>query len=97
MKTVAISKLKASLSKFLAMVKAGEEVLVTDRGKPVARISPVQGNESMRSSGVIALEKAGSARIGTGSIPDAFWKLSRPVDKKSSALKALLDERSEGR
>jgi len=41
METVAVAKLKASLSRYLASVKRGEEVLVTERGKPVARIVPV--------------------------------------------------------
>ncbi len=33
MKTVTVSKLKASLSEYLREVKAGEEVLVTERGQ----------------------------------------------------------------
>ena len=38
MRTVNISDLKAQLSAHLQLVKAGEEVLVCDRNKPVARI-----------------------------------------------------------
>jgi len=41
MRTAAISRLKARLSEHIARVKRGEEVLVTERGKPVARIVPV--------------------------------------------------------
>ncbi len=41
MKTAAISKLKATLSEHIASVKRGEEVIVTERGKPVARIVPI--------------------------------------------------------
>ena len=41
MKTASISRLKATLSAYIASVKGGEEVVVTDRGKPVARIVPV--------------------------------------------------------
>ena len=40
MKTAAVSKLKASISEYLLKVKAGEEVIVTDRGKPIAKIVP---------------------------------------------------------
>jgi prevent-host-death family protein len=40
METAAISKLKASLSEYLSKVKAGEKVLVTERGKPIAKIIP---------------------------------------------------------
>jgi len=41
MRTTAISHLKAKLSEHIASVKRGEEVLITERGKPVARIVPV--------------------------------------------------------
>jgi len=41
MRTTAISDLKARLSEHIACVKRGEEVVVTERGKPVARIVPI--------------------------------------------------------
>jgi prevent-host-death family protein len=40
MKTVNISNLKAQLSAHIQLVREGEEVLVCDRNKPVARIVP---------------------------------------------------------
>ena len=40
MRTVKISDLKARLSAHIQLVKDGEEVLVCDRNKPVARIVP---------------------------------------------------------
>lgn len=40
MRTVNISHLKAQLSAHIQLVKNGEEVLVCDRNKPVARIVP---------------------------------------------------------
>ncbi len=40
MRTVNISDLKAQLSAHIQLVKDGEEVLVCDRNKPVARIVP---------------------------------------------------------
>jgi prevent-host-death family protein len=40
MKTVSKTKLKAKLLEFLQLVEAGEEeIIVTDRGKPVVKIS----------------------------------------------------------
>jgi len=38
---VGIRELKAHLSEYLRRVKAGETVVVTDRGTPVGRIVPV--------------------------------------------------------
>jgi antitoxin (DNA-binding transcriptional repressor) of toxin-antitoxin stability system len=40
MKTVDVSNLKAQLSARIQLVKDGEEVLVCDRNKPIARIVP---------------------------------------------------------
>jgi len=39
---VGIRELKSHLSEYLARVRKGEEVIVTDRGVAVARIEPVQ-------------------------------------------------------
>lgn len=36
---VGIRELKNELSKYIDRVRAGEEVIVTDRGRPVARLS----------------------------------------------------------
>ncbi len=44
MTKTSITDLKARLSAYLDIVRHGEEVLVTDRGRPIARISPVTGD-----------------------------------------------------
>lgn len=41
MRKVKIAELKDQLSKYLRAVERGEEVLVTDRDRPIARIVPV--------------------------------------------------------
>ena len=38
---VGIRDLKNGLSKYIDRVKAGEELIVTDRGRPVAKLSPL--------------------------------------------------------
>jgi prevent-host-death family protein len=48
---VGIRELKAHLSAYLDRVQGGEEVIVTERGKPIARIEPlpkVEVPEAMR-------------------------------------------------
>lgn len=97
MKTAAVSQLKATLSKYLDRVKAGEEVLVTDRGKPIARIVPLSPERQQMFPHLRDLERAGLARIGSGKLPEGFWDASRPQDPAGAARKALLEERSEGR
>ena len=97
MKTAAVSELKALLSKYLSKVKAGEEVIVTDRGKAIAKIVPINRGEMEIPPHLLTLERAGLARIGKSSLPPGFWNLPRPKDRKGAALKALLNEREEGR
>lgn len=95
MKRAAVSTLKATLSACLAKVKAGDEILVIERGKPIAKLVPLpkDGNVAhMRD-----LARAGLIRLGTGKLPPGFWKLPRPKDRKGRALKALLADRAEGR
>ncbi len=41
MSTVGIRELRDSLSRYIAEVRAGRTVIVTDHGRPVARIVPV--------------------------------------------------------
>ncbi len=47
--TVGVKDAKNNLSRYLARVKEGEEVRITERGKPIARIiKDDQGNSSVR-------------------------------------------------
>ena len=97
MKTAKVSELKASISEYLSKVKAGEEVIVTDRGKPIAKIIPLKRGDIEIPAHLLTLEKAGLVRIGAGRLPADFWNMPRPKDKKGRALNALLREREEGR
>lgn len=42
MSTVTLAEAKTHLSHLLDEVEAGEEVVITRRGRPIARISPVE-------------------------------------------------------
>ena len=42
---VGIRDLKNGLSKYIDRVRTGEEVIVTDRGRPVARLSPLDASD----------------------------------------------------
>ena len=92
-----VSYLKATLSQHLARVKAGEEVLVTERGKPIARIVPLERKTSGEDPRLMELTRAGLIRLGTGKLPAHIWRLASPKDPHGAGLKALLQERQEGR
>jgi prevent-host-death family protein len=96
MKTTTVTKLKASLSEYLRQVKAGEEVLVTERGRPIAKLAPTVNPQTFPEE-LVEMEKQGVIRLGGEKLPKDFWKMPRPKDPKGLVLKALLQEREEGR
>ena len=96
MKITAVSNLKARLSEYLNQVKAGNEVLITDRGKPVARLVPISRTKAAGES-LARMEKQGLIKLGSGKLPRDFWTMPRAEDPKGLVLKALLEEREDGR
>jgi prevent-host-death family protein len=97
MQTAAVSELKASTSEYLAKVKSGEEILITDRGTPIAKIIPLRRTEDALAARMMQLERAGMIKRGSGGITEEFWTASRPQDRRGGALAALLAEREDGR
>jgi len=97
MKTATITEVKNGLSAIIDRVRAGETVVVTDRGLPVARIEPVRmGADS--SARLRRLERAGIVRAGTGPLSLDLLRTPgpRPADG-ASAVAAVLDERRSSR
>ncbi len=94
MRTVSVSKFKASLSEYLRYVQKGDEVLVTDHGRPVARLTAIKVDESLPAHlrGMIA---RGEARMGTGKLPDDFWDLPRPKVPLGTIQRAIDEERED--
>jgi len=68
MKKASVSQLKTSLSAYLLGVKNGEEVLVTERGRPIARLVPARGAEGA-SDRTKRLIPGGILRPGTARCP----------------------------
>jgi prevent-host-death family protein len=65
---VGIRELRASLSRYVERVKSGEEITVTEHGKPVARLVPLEGERKMDRlirEGIVI-----PARRRTGWLPD---------------------------
>jgi prevent-host-death family protein len=95
MPTASISETKAKLSALLDLVRAGETVTITHRGKPVAQIVPPvdMGDDEAR---IARLERAGLIRRPKQKL-DVKAFLARPkVKSRASVLEALLEERREG-
>ena len=83
------------MSEYLRQVKGGEEVLVTERGRPIAKLSPTGPSDTL-SEHLADMEKSGLLKRGSGKLPKEFWSLPRPKDPKGLVLKTVLREREEG-
>lgn len=95
MRTAPIAKLKAGLSGYLESVKAGEQVVVTNRGKPVAMIVPIDPK--------ITMDERRAELLAKGLIRPARGRLTLEMVKGATvpgltaeqALQAVLESREE--
>ena len=96
MTTVNIAELKNNLSKYLAQVKQGEEVLVKDRNIPVARIVPLSFSDE-EDAELLALAAQGkvSLPITQDELDESFFtgRLPRVSVDVIAMLREERDER----
>ena len=94
MKSVNIAELKNRLSVYLNDVKAGEEILVRDRNRPVARIVPL-ARSIHEDNQLLALASQGKLRLGEGLLEESFWEMPAPRVPATALRRALEQERDE--
>ncbi|MFQ5966709.1 MAG: type II toxin-antitoxin system Phd/YefM family antitoxin [Acidimicrobiia bacterium] len=91
MSSIGIRELRQRASEYLRRVQAGETIEVTDRGRPVALLSPIPDApplEQLRSAGEV--DEAGA---DIGDLPEPL-ELGRGQEPPSSVLEGLrADER----
>jgi prevent-host-death family protein len=92
MKTVGVRELKNRLSEYLREVRAGESVLVTDRGEVIAELSApgTAASDSTVPAGLAALARRGLATLGAPNDPELY-----PAQRAVPGLRPvseLLDE-----
>lgn len=93
----AVADLKAHLSAYLKKVKAGREVVITERGKPVARLVPIQPGAVPRDRLEQELVEKGVLRRGRVGALRVLLEPPAGDEPISGVLDALLAERAEGR
>jgi prevent-host-death family protein len=91
-RTTSVVELKARLSEHLRLVKAGHEVVVTERGIPVARIVPLEDGER-RSTRRFRLTRTGVLKAGRGKLVAALKRAPAGPDVDAAVVDAVLDER----
>lgn len=95
-RSAAVSEIKASLSEYLARVRCGEEILITSRGRPVAKLVPVPRAEDDEEARMQELARQGLVRLPQKPLGKDFWDLPRPADPTGSVRKAVLEDRESG-
>ena len=101
MKTASVTETKNRLSAILDQVREGETFLILDRGRPVARLEPVRGDEGNDADDARLadlIRRGIVVKHGSGRVPRHIIETPPPKPGiKFSILQALLDEREEGR
>jgi prevent-host-death family protein len=94
--SASIADLKARLSEYVRRVKAGHEVVVTDRGVPVARLTGLEATER-RATRRDRLARSGAVKPGKGRVRRLLQTPPAGDSAGAEVLAALLAERDEGR
>jgi prevent-host-death family protein len=98
MKKASITEAKNNLSALIDSVKGGSPVLIVDRGRPVARLEPVSGVRPDDDGRLARLVRDGVVRPARGVLPKSLFATKPPrVKKGASGVRALLEERRDGR
>jgi prevent-host-death family protein len=92
MRSANIADLRNRLTQYLQEVRAGEEIIVRDRQRPIARIVPFTVDDDADERALVA---AGLMRKGSGAIPASFWKVRRPRASVKTAAAAVTAGRQE--
>ena len=78
-KAIGIRELKTHLSRYVREVKGGDEILVSDRGKIVARLAPVEPHSDAARFQGLLLKLAAEGQI---ILPRVHKKAARPARRK---------------
>lgn len=94
MRSISVSRFKSRLSEYLRLVRGGSTLVVTDRGTPVAMVSPLSPDQN--DGAMASLIERGLVTPPAKSLPEDFWERARPSDPSGLSLKAVLEERDSG-
>src|SRR5262245_24507883 len=97
MKTVNIAELKDKLSAYLDEVKNGEDLVIVNRKKPVARMTRLDAEDHDQDESNLVAE--GKLRLPEKTLTSAYLKrflaLRKPEVEKGTSLDALNSDRTD--
>jgi len=94
--SVNVAELKNRLSRYLTVVKAGEEIVIRDRNLPVAKLVPFSSEDASEEE--LMLVADGKLRLPKAPVKIAdLLKIPTGHVAGNEGIQALLDEREEGR
>jgi prevent-host-death family protein len=96
MRTVNVAELKNRLSTYLGYARNGEMIVIRDRNLPIARLIPFAAEDA--SDEDLALVAAGVMRLPEKPLDlELLAKMPKAIVRGGAAVKAISDEREEGR
>ncbi len=96
MKTANIAEFKNSISKYIADVKRGEEILVSERNRPVAKLVPLRNTDDYDAEEMeLVAQGAMTLPEGDGVLPESFFRAKLLKVKGNRAVDVILEERYE--
>ena len=98
MKRASITEANNNLSALIDSVKGGSPILIVDRGRPVARLEPINELRPDDEGRLTRLVREGIVRPARAVMPMTLVATKPPRSKKgASGVRALLEDRREGR
>jgi antitoxin (DNA-binding transcriptional repressor) of toxin-antitoxin stability system len=94
MQTVNVIELQTNLIAWLERVRAGEEVLVSDLHRPIAKLVPVKIGDEIEAE-ELEMAAAGLARLPTEELTESFLEMEAPVVALEDIVAAVRAERDE--
>ena len=93
MRSANIADLRDRLTQYLREVRAGEEIIVCDRRRPIAKIVPLNVDDD--SAEETALVAEGLLRKAERPLPPSFWKIQRASVTVRAAAAAVSADRQD--
>ena len=93
MRSANIADLRNHLTQYLREVREGEEIIVCDRRRPIAKIVPLAPDEDAQRTELVA---AGLMRPASDRVSAGFWRVRRSPVAVRTAVDALSADRDDG-